>query len=110
MTWLGKLLGVTDIGTVNRSPKPNFAAWDCSALAPSCMPSQPKALLQETSSAWVSEVLLLGPQGWWSSVGSVAVVCGSVRDAGPGSWLCSVNLPEPRAAAAVTSLNVDPGG
>ena len=34
----GTLLGVTRIGTSRASPKPNFAACDCSASAPICSP------------------------------------------------------------------------
>ncbi len=111
--WLssaGTELGVTVIGTDNRSPMPNFAAWARKSSAPTCMPSHPNAVLQEISSACVRLVLLLGPQLPLKSLGRSALVCGRSSTAGPGIWLSSVNLPDSSAAAAVTILKVDPGG
>ena len=34
LSWAGTTLGVTGIGTRSDWPKPNLAAWSCSALAP----------------------------------------------------------------------------
>src|SRR5450631_3230271 len=111
--WLslaGNVLGSTRIGTRRESPKPNLAACAWSMLLPRFMPSQPKALLHEISRAWVNVVLSPGPQGWWSSVGRLVDVWGRSRVAGPGICDSSVNLPEDSAAAAVTTLKVEPGG
>ncbi len=99
------------IGTVmSLRSKPNFSAWARSASAPSAMPMAPKAVLQEMRSALSTVVWSLGPHGRPSYVGSPTVVCGSGRFAGPGTTVSLVYLPLASAAAAVTSLNVDPGG
>ena len=42
--------------------------------------------------------------------GRLAVVPGSSSTAGPGSMLSSVYSPDDRAAAAVITLKIDPGG
>src|SRR6476620_2758136 len=106
----GTLLGVTRMGTCRESPMPNFAAWARKLSAPRFMPSQPKAVLQEISRACLSVVLLSGPHACLLLLGRGAVVSGRSRTAGPGITLSSVNRPELSAAAAVTRLNVEPGG
>src|SRR6478672_4417026 len=110
LSWSGTRLGVTRMGTLRLSPNPNLAACERSASAPTCRPSQPNEVLQDFCSASSTEALPPGPQGWWSSLGSLAVVWGSGSSAGPGIWVSSLNLPDDSAAAAVTSLNVEPGG
>jgi len=62
----GKTLEVTRIGTRSEDSKPNFFACSCSAVAPTLRPIQPKAVLQEISSAWRRVVSLFGPQARWS--------------------------------------------
>ena len=73
------------------------------------MPSQPNATLQETLSAWVS-VTRLPPQSVPLSLGRLVSVCGRSSVAPPGTIDSGVYCPLESAAAAVTSLNVDPGG
>ena len=85
--WLssaGTELGVTDIGTWSRSPIPNLAACARKSSAPTCMPSHPKAVLQEISRAWVRVVLLFGAAGALEVVGQVGVGLGQVEHGGPG--------------------------
>src|SRR5665647_234094 len=106
----GTTLGVTLIGTRRESPKPNLAACARRASPPRLSPSQPNAVLQEISRACVRVVLLFVPHGRWSSVGKLMVDRGRSSVAGPGILDSSVNLPEDSAAAAVTSLKVEPGG
>src|SRR6476661_7779025 len=85
----GTELGLTRMGTRSTSPKP---------------------VLQEISSAWVRVDGLPGPQGRPSSLGRSVLVSGRSSRAGPGTTEFSVYLPEESAAAAVTSLKVEPGG
>src|SRR5580765_2099575 len=106
----GTLLGVTRIGIDRASPTPNLAACARSASAPICMPSQPNAGLHEIRNASVIVTLPLLEQGRCPSLGRPTLVCGRSSTAGPGSTLWGVNLPPDSAAAAVTSLKVDPGG
>src|SRR3954447_9724453 len=106
----GTELGLTRLGTRSMSPKPNLAAWVRRASAPSLSPRPPKLLLQDRCRATVSVDCPPGPQGSPSSVGRSVVVSGRSRLAGPGTTESSVYLPEDRAAAAVTSLKVEPGG
>jgi len=107
----GTVLVETRIGMVSESPKPNLAACARIFSPPSSRPSDPKAVLHEISSAWMRVVVLLGPQARPFSLGSVALVSGRSSTGGPGtSEFSSVSSPVSRAAAAVTTLNVDPGG
>src|SRR5450631_2946375 len=106
----GTTLGVTRIGTRRESPKPNLAACARSALPPRVSPREPNAVLQEISRACVRVVLPPGPHGRRSPVGRLTVDLGRASVAGPWMCDCSVNLPEDSAAAAVISLNGEPGG
>ena len=67
-------------------------------------------MLQEYRSAIVRVALLLPPQFQPSSLTSGTVVCGSGSSAGEFTLVSGVYLPLDSAAAAVTSLNVEPGG
>ena len=107
----GTELVETRIGICSESPKPNFAACARIFSPPSSRPSEPKAVLHEISSAWMSVVLSPGPQARPVSLGRLVLVSGRSSSAGPGTVeFSSVTTPLSRAAAAVTTLNVEPGG
>lgn len=67
-------------------------------------------MLHEYRSAMVSVALLLPPQFWRFSFTRGTVVCGSGSSAGEFTCVSGLYLPLDSAAAAVTSLNVEPGG
>ena len=68
-------------------------------------------MLHEISSAWMSVVLSPGPQARPSSLGRLVLVSGRSSSAGPGTEeFSSLTTPFSSAAAAVTTLKVDPGG
>ena len=98
------------IGTWKELLKPNFSASACSASAPRSMPMLANAVLHETASAFCSVVLPSGPHAEPDQLRSDRVLLGSGSSAGPGTTVLGVYLPDSRAAAAVTSLKVEPGG
>ncbi len=67
-------------------------------------------MLHEIASAFSSVVTSPGPHADPDQFLSSRLVLGSGIDAGPGTTVVGVYFPDSRAAAAVTSLNVEPGG
>ncbi len=107
----GNTLGATGIGTFSRVSNPNASACLRIAASPSFIPIAPNVVLHDRCSAWVIVVWLLpGVQVPLKSLGNEMLVCGSGRVAGPGTGEVGVYCPELNAAAAVTNLNVEPGG
>ncbi len=106
----GKRLSATLVGTRRSfSPKPNASACSRSTSSPSCRPSAPNAVLHEILSASASvEVspLQADPPKLRRSLS----VCGRSSSTGDGISVSGVTCPDSSAAAAVTTLNVDPGG
>jgi hypothetical protein len=88
--------------------KPNFSASAASFSLPSRIPRPAKVVLQEICSAWVRVRLPL-PQLDPPKLRMSAEVWGTSRTVGEGSSWVMVT-PFSRAAAAVTTLKVDPGG
>ncbi len=105
----GKTLGTTVIGIVwPASLNPNFSACACRASAPRFRPSCANAVLHETRRASASVIGSL-PHPSPPKLLMVAVVCGRSSASGAGRVESVVYCPLSRAAAAVISLNVDPG-
>ena len=67
-------------------------------------------MLHDTASASVIVTSSLEPHARLSWLGRSAEVSGRSSTAGPGSSEFSSYSPVDRAAAAVTTLNTDPGG
>ena len=88
-----------------RRSKPNACAWARSLSSPTSRPSFANAVLHETFSAWVM-VTRVPPQ--LVELGRKVLVPGS-RSRFGASTTDSGFLPSASAAAAVTSLKVDPG-
>ena len=107
---VGNWLCVTFIGIVRSVSKPNFTACSWMASAPRSMPSCPNAVLQETRSASASVVDPVPEQLAPPKLPRTELDCGSWSWSGAGISLSGVRVPDSSAAAAVTSLNVDPGG
>ena len=89
-----------------RWSKPNFCAWARSLSSPTSRPRFANAVLHETFNAWVM-VTLVPPQ--LVELGRKVLVPGS-RSRFGASTRESGFLPSASAAAAVTSLKVEPGG
>jgi hypothetical protein len=107
---VGNPLREVVIGTSNARLKPNFSACSRSAAAPSSIPTLPNAALHERFKASSSVARPLALHDRPSKLGRSLSVCGR-SSLGPLYTLVSRrNLPLSRAAAAVTSLNVEPGG
>ncbi len=89
--------------------KPNASACARRAASPRSMPSLANAVLQEIVRAWMSVSVSPSPQRSPAKFGRTVRLCGSGSASGAAmrssSW-----WPAVRAAAAVISLNVEPGG
>ena len=74
------------------------------------MPIEANAVLHDTARAFTNVVLPPGPHAVPDQLCRLRVLLGSGSSAGPGTTVEGWYLPDSSAAAAVTSLNVEPGG
>jgi hypothetical protein len=100
----------TEVGTLSESsPKPNASACSRRRSAPRLRPSEPNEVLHEIRSA-SPRVIVSAPQLLPPKLRRFAVVCGRSSSRGDGICVSVVTSPEDSAAAAVTTLKVEPGG
>src|SRR5690606_21429311 len=74
------------------------------------MPSWANAVLQEIRSASARVISPVGEHATPPKLPSVVLVCGSGSSLGASMTVSASTAPDSSAAAATTSLNVDPGG